>query len=908
MNEQDFMGRYLICLIICLQATTLKSQITSREVRGVVQDSSGTPLVGVTVRLYAESDTMMSSTNEHGRFLFGKVASTNFKLTFSLIGFQIYERTYVSDILLPITELVTVNLKEQPSELQEVVVYGVVPMLIKPDTIQYNANAYKVRDDALVEEMLKQMPGFQVSRNGNISAQGQSVTRARVNGKDFFGGDVITATRNLPAYLVESIQVIDDYGDQANITGIKIGEPEKVINIILKKDKNRGMFGQATASGGTQNRHLGSFSANKFNDSKQLSILASTNNTNTSLFSFGDVSGAGTRTNPDINSMIDAGDGFNSSYSAGVNFRDEIGKFTIYGGYTYVQRDNHTESETSVESYYQLNRKILSLDEVKANSSQKRHKLSWNMEMDIDSMNYLKITPTLSHTSNNASSNSNSIITDNWVRTLRNYNSENNSRSPNAEMDVLFNHKFDKQGRNLSASIKIDYIGSKKTTDIIDRSDVIDDSYIINPRSSDTLFQQQNNNSNTTGLSGTISYTEPINERSFMDFQYTFNRMNIENDRMVYDWGDLFNRRRYVDSLSVDYAYLSQLNQFGLNYHLDGKHTKYIIGFAVQPTDLSGNTTQGDISTRLTRVNLVPSMRFQYQLSNSSNLSLIYKGQNNQPGFLQVLPIRDMSNPQFIVEGNPNLRAEFINTVSMQYRNFSIQRGSSFFLNLNYTHISDKVVSNRFRIPNSTQQETNFLNANGYFDIRTYYHFSSPLSGGAMTLNLSGNADYTHNISFVDDVRNLGKNLVLGQSAQLLFQLEDFLETDARASYNVDKINYSIPFLGDIEAQNFNFGAGTKAYLKNNWVLSLDFAKQFNTGYENVGNVNPTLMNVYIEKSFLKNEMASIRLQGFDLFNQNTGISREISGNDIFDVRSNRLARYFLLSLNFRFQKFPPKG
>lgn len=903
------MRKFLFCIIIMASAVSAAAQITSREVRGVVQDSSGVPLVGVTVRLYAERDTMMASTNENGRFIFSKVASTNFKLTFSLIGFQLYERTYVSDVLLPITELVTVNLKEQPGELQEVVVYGVIPILVRPDTVKYNAMAYQVRDDALVEELLKQMPGFQVQKNGKVIAQGQQVVRVKVNGTDFFGGDLLTATRNLPAHIVEQIQLIDDYGDQASITGIKTGEPEKVINIVLKKDKNKGTFGQSTVSGGTEGRYLGSIAANRFNGAQQLSILGSINNTNTSLFSFGDVSGAGGRSAPDINSMIDISEGFNTVHSLGINFRDEIGdKLTLYGGYTYTERNNNTQSISGLQSMY-MNRNIVSEDELDAVIGQKKHSLAWNMEVELDSLNYLKISPSLSYTSNNTLNNSFSTITYNNVSTIRDYNTTTALTSPNLNVDVLYNHRFNKQGRNLSVNAKVEYMNSDRQIEMFDFSRVVDYQYIVDPvRSTDSLGQNQLNYSHTAGVSGNISYIEPINIRSYMEFLYEFNSTDISNDRRVYNlqYGSV--GRQYVDTLSVDYSYLFQTSQFGLHYHLNGKKTKYILGFAVQPTDLNGNTASGDVATRVTRINFVPSMRFQYQLNNSSNLSLTYRGQNNQPGFLQVLPIRDESNPQFIMVGNPNLRAEFMSSISMQYRNFSIQTGNSFFMNLNYTHVRDKVVSNRFIIPNSTRQETNYLNAQGYYDLRGYYHFSAPLAGGVMTLNLSGSADYSHNISFINDVRNLGRNTVLSQNVQLLFQLEDYLEADLRGAYNTNRTNFSVPPYADIEAAQFAVGFGSRSYLKDNWIFSFDFAQQINTGYINIGTVNPTLLNVYIEKSFLKNEMASIRLQGYDLFNQNTGISRQVNGNDIFDVRSNRLGRYFLLSFNFRFQKFPPKG
>lgn len=908
------MHRALFCMIVILSFVAIaKGQLQTREVRGVVQDSTGRPLVGVTVRLYAKQDTMMVSTNEHGRFLFSKVAANDFKLTFSLIGFQLFERRYSSNILLPITELVTVNLKEQPQELQEIAVYGVVPVVIKQDTIQYNAQAYSVRKNALLEEMIRQMPGLQVDRNGNVDAQGQRVTRVKVNGKDFFNGDVLTATRNLPAEIIENVQIIDDYGEQANITGIRNTEPEKVLNVTIKEERNFGAFGQVTTGGGTDvndkfhSRYIGSFSANKFKGNQQISVLGSANNTNTSLFSFGDVSGAGSRNGPDLNSMIDAGDGINTANSIGINYRDDISKgITVYGGYTFTQRRNQTIGTTGLQSVYQ-NRVINSLDEVKSATDNIRHKLTWTVEANIDTANYLKVTPTVSYLTNDLSSESHSTITNSRVFTDRKYGTSGKTTDPNFDIDVFYNHRFPRRGRNFNVTSKVEYFKRNRNESVSDLSTNID-STTANPSIEHTLFRQRiaNFSYNRTILFG-MSYTEPVTKRSYLELNYQYESNSIANDRSTYDVDSVANRESLIDSLSINYDYLFQTHQFGINYQGDINRLRYTVGFALQPTKLDGKTPSREVITHINNINFVPSARLQYNINRTSSLSLNYRGQNNQPAFTQIQPIRDVSNPQYVVVGNANLKPEFMNTVSLQYRHFSIQNGSSLFTNLSFTHIQDKVVTNRISIPNSTKQETEFLNTNGYHDIRGFYHYSSPLAGKVLTLNLNGSVDYTNNLAYINNIRNVGKNMVFSQNVQVNFQIEDLIEADLRSSYTVNKVKYSIPSFIDAGANTFSLGFGGKGYLPRKWVVSADFSQRFNSGYTGSIGVNPTLLNVYIEKSFLQNDMLAIRLQGFDLFNKNTGVRREIVGNDILDMRNNRLARYFLVSLNIRLQKFPSK-
>lgn len=246
-----------------------------------------------------------------------------------------------------------------------------------------------------------------------------------------------------------------------------------------------------------------------------------------------------------------------------------------------------------------------------------------------------------------------------------------------------------------------------------------------------------------------------------------------------------------------------------------------------------------------------------------------------------------------------------MNTVSLQYRHFSIQSGSSLFTNVSFTHIQDKVVADRINVPNTTKQETEFLNANGYYDMRGFYHYSAPLAGKVLTLNLNGSMDYTNNLTYINHIQNVGKNMIFSQNLQVNFLIEDLIEADLRSSYTLNKVKYNIPSFIDAGANTFSLGFGGRGYLPKKWNVSVDFSQLFNNGYSSAVNVNPTLLNIYVEKAFLQNDMLAIRLQGFDLFNQNTGVRREIIGNDIFDVRNTRLARYFLLSLNLRLQKFP---
>src|SRR5690606_18144279 len=413
----------LAFFLICSSVIVRGQQI--REVTGVVQDTAGLTLEGVNVRLVSALDTLLTATDKEGRFSFPQVRAESFNLSLSLLGYQLLENTFKADPGTSESSQLTVVLRPQRNLLKEVVVFA-VPVVIRGDTIQYNSAAYQTPPGALLEELIRKLPGLEVSRSGQVKAQGSLVSRIKVNGKDFFGGDVVTATRNLPAEIVETVEVIDDYGIQSGFTGIRESVPEKILNITIKENRNRGIFGQVTTGIGTDYRYLTSLSANSFNQDEQLSVLGSINNTNTSLFSFGDISGAGGRETiaSDLGTMIELDDGINRTNSLGFNFRKDISpEVSTYGGYVFTNRYNTTEGSTNITSIYQ-NNTINSQDLREQETQNNRHNLTWNFESTTSGSTYYKISPNVSYSSTNSNSISNSLIKSRFLSTNRHMDSD----------------------------------------------------------------------------------------------------------------------------------------------------------------------------------------------------------------------------------------------------------------------------------------------------------------------------------------------------------------------------------------------------------------------------------------------------------------------------------------------------
>ncbi|WP_262249181.1 TonB-dependent receptor [Parapedobacter soli] len=890
-------------LFVSLQAL---AQHQRKEISGLVIDTAGAPLPGVNVRLTTILDTMLAVSGDGGQFHFANIIGPEFRLSFSMIGYKILDRTYAANFPGSTMQLLPVVLPPQRTLLAEIVINRVQPIVIKEDTVQYNLDAYNIRQNSLLEEALKLLPNVQVRRDGKVIAHGKPISRVQVDSKNFFGGEVLTATRNLPAEFIQSIQVIDYYGDMANATGVKDTEPEKILNIVLKEDSKRIMFGQVTGGGGTQNRYIGSMGLNNFNDGQEFSILGSFNNTNTSLFSYGAPTGGGTRDrgNVDLTGMTDPVDGVNTTNSAGISYSDDISdKVSVYGKYTFTNRKNHTVGNSVLTSHFDFY-EIVNQEERELVTDNVNHLMAWDVEAQLDSRNYLKISPSISYSTVNSTNHSNDTIKNRNIISERVYQASDEVSTPNFDMDILYSRAFDKPGRKFLLNMQGKYSKRDKLEDINDYFESIN-AYSGQPVQEDAYMLSQQINSQNQNRVGRLkaSFVEPIDKSSILEIGYEYNYTAIDSRRSVWDTdGGLF-----VDSLSVDYAYFFESNRVGLNYQMEqSKRFKYTLGFAVQPLLLQGHMVDADTLIQHRNVNLIPSAGFRFRISEESELSVEYLGTNNQPNFSQIQPIRDLSNSQNIIIGNADLKAEFISRITTRFRQTKMGKNQFFEAQLAFNKIQNKIVTSRSN-PTSTVQETSFRNSSGYFDARGYYMFSTPVINGDFQLNLNGTTDYVNNISYINDEKNYGRNFIYSQAVQLRFMLEDIIETELNTSYTFNHTRYTLRNSYGINANSFLAGLAAKTYLSDNWAFGFDLSHRLNNGYSPYMNVNPTLLNAYLECTFLPNNMALLRFQGFDLFNQNTGVTHEIIGSDALFTRNNRLARYFMVSLNIRLQKYPSK-
>lgn len=910
--------RYLIFLIgalffVGLEANVVQAQTEKRQIQGFVVDTVGTRLKGVTVRLTSTEDTIMAISSNAGYYRFKDIRGSDIRISYSMIGYQIVSRVLSPQDLSSFIVMPNVILRPQNSLIEGVYVVKTIPMVYMGDTIQYNMDAFTFRSNSLLEEALKQLPGIQVSRDGTVYAQGKPISSVQVDGKRFFGGDVLTATRNLPADFIKSIQVLNYRNEHSTDKSFTPEEPQKVLNIVLKEDRKRISFGQLTAGVGTRERYIGSAGLNRFDDGQEFSVVGSINNTNTSLFSFGSPTGMGERETSlfDATDFVDPTDGLNNIKSLGVSFSDNLAENTQFNAsYTFSRKKNFTEGNSILRSDYLLNR-ISNEENYDITNDNNFHRLAAEFKHLFKNQDVLEIKPIFSYSSVHLWNNRRRQVNNNRITNRGTYQDSSYQKNPNLDLDLLYVKAFKKPGRKLLGNVSFNFNSQRKLEDVLDRYVSLDSTPLEPLRS---LFEQRyfiELRNGTDAVRASMSFVEPFSDYSTLELLYHYELTDMTTQRLVEDklkseeLGDFV----YVDSLGVNYNYRFRNSRMGLNYqYTPNKSFKTNIGFAVQPVRLSSFLPKEDMEYTYENVNLVPTAGFKWRLNEETDWSVDYIGKNNQPNLLHIIPIRDNSNSQNIIVGNPELKAEFSNRISTTLRKFVTSRGQYLETNFAYNYVSNKIVSDKTAFSGSTIQETTFKNTDGYYDIRWYYLFNTPLFSENVQLDISGNTDYYHNLSYVNDQRNTTQQFLYSQSAQLRYSWGEYVESVFKANYLLNQASYTWPYPTKITGHSLLASAAAKSYLGEYVTVGAEMSQRFNSGYaSSFMNINPTIINAYLEFSFLHNKRALLRLQGFDLLdqNKNMGTYSEYVGNDLYEARNNRLGRYFMITLNLRLQKFP---
>lgn len=877
---------YLKCIILfhafLLICSSADAQI-QRRLSGSLIDSLKDAVSGADVYMVAGKDTLNSVSDNQGRFSFSGFSSSHVSILIIRVGFKPYTRSYN---YLPEQEdmdLDPVMLRTESNLLDEVVINGRdKPIKLKKDTIEYNADFYQVSENDRVEDLLRQLPGVEVDLDGNVTAMGKPLLKLRVNGEDFFTNSVKDFIRQLPASVIDKLQIINDYGDEANFTGVK-GDSEKMLNLVTKEGQNKGTFGNAAASGGTNHRYSLQGNGNLWEGSKQIGFSSGSNNTSNDA-------------------------GINTTTVAGVNYRDKLfNGITASASYNYGYTKNQSSQLSQIETI-NPGGLINNNSTTESNSQNNTHNINFNIQSIADKSYFqasLGGSLVKKHREGDTNSDQTGLITQNLFN-----NTNTTTQTPNLTSNFAWARSFEKPGRSMSAGITLSS-GINQVNDVLNNRI----SY-LNQQGGQTIADSLVNRfvdteNRTNNISGDFRYSEPLHSdkdslvKRNIDFSYFFSFNKTRNS--------LYTRTNnsstsVVDSLSSLYSTAFLINRFAVSYRYQAKRLNYTLGVTAQPTQLTGAQVGNTTKIDHVEVNVSPIINLSYNLSDWDNLAFVYTGVSTAPDFYQLQPVPNISNIQNLVYGNPNLRSSFTHSGVLSYQHTSEETGSIFMVTLNGTVVRDQVVSNVVLIAdtlNSLKQVTRFRNANGSYSFGGTYSYSMPFDHNKFNAELKGNWDYVNMISYADSILNTNKSFNYSQTLRLRMNQRKLI-LSGYATYNYSSNRYSLDLLRLRNIETWQFNVSGRVILTEGLSVTADILKRINSGYS-LNAPNPTLINFSMEKTLFKNKRGSITFHAYDLLNQGNNLIRSVSDNSIADSRYNQITRYFLIGFNYRLEHFGRK-
>ncbi|MCJ0741453.1 outer membrane beta-barrel family protein [Pedobacter montanisoli] len=873
------------------------------------KDKSPVDYASVAVKKISDSTTVGgTNSGSNGSFTISNLAAGKYRLYVAFIGLKTATKDFEITASKTSVNVGEISMENTGVNLNTVEVKAEIPpVVVKKDTLEISASTLKVKENAVVEDLLKKVPGVEVSKDGTVTTQGETIKKVRVDGKDFMGNDPLLATRNLAADMVDKIQIIDDMSEQSKFSGVDDGNREKIINIVTKNGvKNKGYVGNNSVGYGTDDRYDVNLSISRFDKAQQLTLIGQFNNVNKQNFG-GGVGGGGGGMRGMMGGMGGGAQqqGITTTNAAGFNFADTYDDGTqISGSYFF----NKTQLDLNTNSFTQNfigGNTTTNRNETESLTKRLNHRLNFMVDTKIDSSTSIRVQPSLSYTDNTAQSLQNYTRTTLAGTSVGKQIQNSNTTTPSFSNSILIRKKFVRRGRTLSLNINTN----------INDSDA--DNYVNNPETLTPVtgpieqkgFNQLNDNS-TSSLSNTarLVYTEPLSKTLSLEFNYQNGYTRDNKKRFVYDFN---NATGQYDLKNIDYSNEFQnttlTNALGFSFNGNEKKYNWNVGLAVQRTNRENDNLSTGREFKQNFTNLTPSAQFRYNFSNSKRLFIRYDGRTNQPSIDQIQPIRDNTNTQSFPVGNPDLKPSFANNLRIMYNNFDFASYRTLFLGAFITQTfndfgnSQRVITD-LSSPDAGKIENKYVNVDGNFNGSVFGTLGLPIiKGNKLNLQINAGGSYGQNTSFTTDKNDITtKNITTSYSLNNGYKLVS----------NLDKLDLIAGISGRMDRSTVTSGNNTRYYtlapnIDISYVFPGNIRLQTDVTYNKLtgggtANSNPdyTLWNAYISRQFFKNR-GTFKFAVNDLLDQNTGVLRNASANSISEQNFNVLKRYYMLSFTY---------
>jgi hypothetical protein len=868
---------------------------------------------------------------KNGDFIFTNLDTGNYRLTVSFMGYQTVQKKVSLSAKNAEKDLGKIFMVKASEMLSEIIIQR-PPITVKEDTVEFSAAAFKTIPNATTEDLLKKLPGVEVDKDGNVTAQGEAIQKIYVDGKEFFGTDPKMATKNIPADMIASVQVYDDMSNEAKFTKIDDGSRVKTINIKLKKKTHQGYFGKGTIAHGDDNLYLGKIMMNRFYNDRRISFIGSSNNVNQQGFTSRDlVSGMGGF------SGGDAGNGINTATSAGINYTDVIGKVELQGSYLYSATNKRSIRSNTRKTLFPADSarhsrdsSTIATDESASLNENRNHNFNLRLEYKIDSMNSLLFIPTFSLQNSdynyNDSNNTRISLADAEYPGLSGVSRNVNHREGvSFNNQLLFRHRFFTPGRTFTIGFRNSINNSEGSGKTFSPITFYDPSGGIDSVRQKDFLSSQNTRSNNYVVSS--SYTEPVGKNKILEFNYAYTNNFSTSDRTAFSYNKSTKLYDSINAQQTNYFKNKFIaHRFGTNFKYSKSQQLYFqAGVSMQASSIDNNSIRGIysaigkdtvIQTKQSYINFFPVANFRYNFNKHNNIRLRYHGRTNQPGVSQLQDVRDETNSLRTKIGNPGLKQEFDNSLNISYKSYNPVTFRYINMNVNYNQTSNKIVNS---IDFDTARGNGVqlikpVNLNGTHNASYYLSIGVPLQKGrkGSSINMSNRMSFGQDVSQLYGKTNFTHNFSVSQSLGLNLDVKEKLNMEFRGRFSYNSVKYSIQQNkgNNLNSRYFsqNYSTDINYYILKSLIVSTDFDYSIRSGLADGYNVSIPLWNADIGWQLFEKKNGELKFSVNDILNQNSNIDRSIGENYISDSRTVILQRYFLLSFTYNFNRFGSKG
>ena len=940
---------FAVCLML---SASMAASAQGIKITGTLVDrDTKEGVMLATVQMLKPDSTYLSGvlSDEKGNFSIEVSATGSYILKFTSVGYTPLTKTVKVDGKKDIA-LGKITFNADAIMLKGATVVGqAARVTVQEDTFVYNASAYRTPEGSVVEELVKRLPGAQVSDDGTITINGKEVKKVLVDGKEFMTGDTQTALKNLPTSIIDKIKSYDEKSDLAKVTGIDDGEEQTVLDFGIKKGMNKGVFGNVDASVGTQDRYAERLMGALFKDKTRVMLMGNLNNVNDRGFPGGGGGGRFGR----------GAQGLNTSKMAGANFNLEpSSKLKLDGSVRWNHSNGDKRTEQSVENFVSTAGSFsnsLNQNYTRSDNWNARMRLEWTPDtmtniMFRPSFSYSKSDGLTSGTSASYNDDPYSYVSDPLSQEsisimdekgLMVNHRENSSitYSDNLSIGAMLqlNRKLNSKGRNATLRTDISYgEGDSKS---LSTSNVhlyqVEDAF-----GNDSTYQTNRFNTTPTktlNYSVQFTYSEPVFKAMFLQLSYKFNYKYNKSDRSTFDFSNVDgNMFAGVDNVYRGWDnYLSRLDQ-PLDNYLDESLSRYSeyknyiheiqlmlkvirekyrlnVGVMVQPQKTRFIQRYQGINTDTVRnvVNVTPTLDFRYRFSKLSNLRINYRGTTSQPSMTDLLDIRDDSDPLNITMGNPGLKPSFTNTLRLFFNNYTQEHQRATMVHLNYSNTRNSI-SNMVTYDEETGgRTTRPENINGNWNISGALMFNTALdSVGYWTVSTFTNVRYNNYVGYLaldqysGSRKNTTKTTTIGEQLTASFR-NSWLEVSLDGSVDYTHTRNLLQSQNNLDTWQFAYGSYFSLYLPWGMSLSTDLHQNSRRGYNDSSmNTNELIWNMQLSQSFLKGNALTVSLQLYDILNEQSNFSRTINAMQRSDTRYNSINSYAMLHAVYRVNIF----